>query len=93
MYGVKTLVNAAGITLSAFIDFSPLTLMPSVSDVETALEDCGNTATLIVLLSHIGGIVNPEMDAIASLCRWSGAILIEDCAHSFGAILVARRET
>lgn len=85
MYGVKTLVNAAGMTLSGFIDCSPLTLMPGVRDVEAALEDCSDAATLIVLLSHIGGIINPEMAAIASLCKESGVTLIEDCAHSFGA--------
>ena len=90
MYGVKTLVNASGMTLAGFIDCNPLTLMPGVSDVETALEDCSNTATLIVLLSHIGGTVNPEMDAIASLCKASGVTLIEDCAHSFGATLDGR---
>ena len=87
MYGVKTLVNAAGLTLSGFIDCNPLTLMPSLRDVETALEDRSNTATLIVLLSHIGGIINPEMDAIASLCQERGVTVIEDCAHSFGATL------
>ena len=59
--------------------------MPSLRDVETALEDRSNTATLIVLLSHIGGIINPEMDAIASLCQERGVTVIEDCAHSFGA--------
>ena len=90
MYGVKTLVNAAGMTLSGFIDCSPLTLMPSVSDVATALEQRGDTTTLVVLLSHIGGIVNPEMEAIAGLCKDSGVTLIEDCAHSFGATLGGR---
>lgn len=90
MYGVKTLVNAAGMKLSGFIDCSPLTLMPGVRDVEKAVEDCSDKPTLIVLLSHIGGIINPEMDAIASFCKHSGVTLIEDCAHSFGATLDGR---
>jgi len=87
MYGVKTLVNAAGMNLSGFIDCNPLTLMPGVSDVEKAVGDCSDKSTLIVLLSHIGGGINPEMDAIASFCKQSGVTLIEDCAHSFGATL------
>ena len=87
MYGVKTLVNAAGLTLSGFIDCSPMTLMPTASDVEKAVEDCKDRSKLIVLLSHIGGIINPEMDAIASFCKSNGVTLIEDCAHSFGATL------
>ena len=87
MYGVKTLVNAAGMNLSGFIDCNPLTLMPGLSDVEKAVEDCSDKSTLIVLLSHIGGVINPEMDAIARFCKQSGVTLIEDCAHSFGATL------
>jgi dTDP-4-amino-4,6-dideoxygalactose transaminase len=91
MYGVKTLVSSAGMTLAGFIDCNPLTLMPGFGDVARALDECdSDKATLIILLSHIGGIVNPEMDAIANLCRENGVILIEDCAHSFGATLSGR---
>jgi len=85
MYGVKTLVNSAGLQICGYIDCSLRTLMPALSDVERAVNRVKDKASLIVLLSHIGGIINPEIVEIAEFCNQNNIVLLEDCAHSFGA--------
>ena len=39
------------------------------------------------MITHIGGIVNPDINEIATLCEKAGIALVEDCAHSLGATL------
>ena len=39
------------------------------------------------LITHIGGWINPDIEAISLLCKKKGIILIEDCAHSLGSTL------
>jgi len=85
MYGVKTLVNSAGLEVPGYIDCNPMTLVPDLADVERATKDVADKRSLIILLSHIGGIINPEIEEIAEFCKQNNIILIEDCAHSFGA--------
>jgi len=89
MYGVKTMVYAGGCGLSGFIQCQLKTLMPSLQDVKNALSllDQKEKNKLVILLSHIGGIINPDIKAIADLCKDENIILLEDCAHSFGATL------
>lgn len=87
MYGVKTLVKTAGLSVDASIRCSTKTLMPTVEDVEEAIKQDKNNDSLIILLSHIGGIVNPDIIEIAEICREKNVVLLEDCAHSFGATL------
>ena len=89
MYGVKTMVPSAGCILDGYIDCQLKTLMPGLSDVKKALEkyDKKGKSELVLLLSHIGGIINPDIQEIADLCNEENIILIEDCAHSFGATL------
>jgi len=89
MYGVKTMVPAGGCKLDGFINSRLESLMPGLSDVKNAISKYSDIekAELIILLSHIGGIVNPEIEEIAALCKEENIILIEDCAHSFGATL------
>ena len=89
MYGVSTLVRAGGCTLDGFIDCRLHSLMPSLEDVKNSVNNytTSEKKELIIMLSHIGGIVNPDMESIASLCKEENIILIEDCAHSFGATL------
>ena len=38
------------------------------------------------MLSHMGGIINPDIVKISSYCK-NKITLIEDCAHSFGSTL------
>lgn len=85
MYGVKTLVKSAGLEVCGYIDCNPMTLMPDLSDVDKAVKCLEDKRSLIILLSHIGGIINPEIAEIAEFCKLHNIILLEDCAHSFGA--------
>ncbi len=85
MYGVKTIVNSAGLEVCGYIDCNPMTLMPDLSDVENAIKNFANNRSLIILLSHIGGIINPDIEKIAEICKLNKVVLLEDCAHSFGA--------
>jgi len=89
MYGVKTMVPAGGCMLDGFINCRLESLMPSLEDVKKAIERYSKNEKeeLVVLLSHIGGIINPKIKEIAALCKYENIILIEDCAHSFGATL------
>ena len=85
MYGVKTLVISSGLELHGYIDCNPMTLMPDLSNVERAVKDVSDKQSLVIMLSHIGGIINPEIREIAAFCKQNNIVLLEDCAHSFGA--------
>lgn len=89
MYGVKTMVAAGGCKLIDFIPCRLETLMPSIDDVKITFSkiDKKDKENLIILLSHIGGIINPDIEEIAYFCKNEDIILLEDCAHSFGATL------
>ena len=39
------------------------------------------------MLSDIGGIINPDIEKIASFLKKNNILLLEDAAHSFGAKL------
>jgi len=85
MYGVKTLVKSAGLKVSGYIDCDTNTLMPGLTDVRKAVAEFQDRSSLIILLSHIGGIINPEIADIVDFCHENDIILLEDCAHSYGA--------
>tara|TARA_Y100000590_G_scaffold13234_1_gene16047 strand:- start:338 stop:1423 length:1086 start_codon:yes stop_codon:yes gene_type:complete len=88
MYGVKTITKTAGYNLVDFIECQLETLMPSFEDVKKAINNYkGETKNLIILLSDIGGIINPDIKKIAAICKEKNIILIEDAAHSFGSTL------
>ena len=38
-----------------------------------------------ILLVHIGGIIDPKIDALVSLCAKNNILLIEDAAHAHGS--------
>ena len=89
MYGVKTMVYAAGCNLREYIECQIESLMPSIADVQHSIEGMSpdEKNKVVILLSHIGGIINPDIEEIAKLCKKENIILLEDCAHSFGATL------
>ena len=88
MYGVKTMTKTAGYNLVDIIDCRIETLMPSYNDLKKALANYKEeTSKLLIMLSDIGGIINPDIQKISKLCKEKNIILIEDCAHSFGSIL------
>ena len=69
-----------------FVDVDIDTFALTAGGVETALSP--ETAGVIVV--HVGGIVSPEVEAIAELCRDRGLFLVEDAAHAHGAALHGR---
>jgi perosamine synthetase len=73
--------HAGGIPQLA--DVAADTLALSAATVEAALTD----ATAGVVLVHIGGVITPEVRAIAELCQRRGLFLVEDAAHAHGADL------
>ena len=88
MYGVKTITKTAGYNLVNIIDCQLKTLMPSFGDLKKAVGDYkGETKKLVILLSDIGGIINPDIEKIAKFCKEKNIILLEDAAHSFGSNL------
>ena len=88
MYGVKTITKTAGYNLVDFIDCQLKTLMPSFDDLKKAVDNYkGKVKQLVVLLSDIGGIINPDIEKIAKFCKEKNIILLEDAAHSFGSTL------
>jgi dTDP-4-amino-4,6-dideoxygalactose transaminase len=84
MYGLKTMVGSAGCNLLGYVPCQLATLMPALDQVRAALREFKESKPILIL-SHIGGIVNPDMPEIATLCREEGVVLVEDCAHSYGA--------
>ena len=88
MYGVKTMTRTAGYNLVDIINCQLGTLMPSFDDLKKAVENYnGELKELVILLSDIGGIINPDIEKIAKFCREKNIILLEDAAHSFGSNL------
>ena len=88
MYGVKTITKTAGYNLVDFIDCQIETLMPSFADIKKAIDNFkGEHKKLVILLSDIGGIINPDIEKISKLCKEKNIILLEDSAHSFGSTL------
>ena len=67
--------------------------MPSIESFKMKINKLSKKEkeSLIVLLSHIGGIVNPDIYEISKLCSEENIILIEDCAHSFESTLNGKR--
>ena len=88
MYGVKTMVGTAGLNLVDFINCQIETLMPNYQDVENAVKNYkGDKSKLVIMLSDIGGIINPDIEKIAKFLKQENILLLEDAAHSFGARL------
>ena len=88
MYGVKTITKTAGYNLVDFIDCSLETLMPTFENLKKAVDSYkGKINQLVILLSDIGGIINPDIEKISKFCKEKNIILLEDAAHSFGSTL------
>jgi dTDP-4-amino-4,6-dideoxygalactose transaminase len=70
--------RAGGVPRLADVRADTLALSPDT--VEAAM----TPSTAAVVVVHIGGLVTPDIDAIAALCRQRGAALVEDAAHAHG---------
>jgi dTDP-4-amino-4,6-dideoxygalactose transaminase len=69
-----------------FADIDAATLSVSAETVSAAL----TPRTRAVVVVHIGGLISPEMDAVARLCTDAGLTLVEDAAHAHGSTLDGR---
>jgi perosamine synthetase len=87
MYGVKTIAITSGLTYVGAVTCSISNLMPTLKQVSEFISKLENPSQTVFLMSHIGGIVNPDIEKISLICKQAGIALIEDCAHSFGATL------
>lgn len=87
MYGMKALAKTCGLTYLGEVDCSLSTLMPSKEQVARFFQDIDVPVNSIFLLTHIGGIINPDIAEIADICANHSVLLLEDCAHSLGATL------
>ena len=87
MYGVKTIAETSGLKLVGMVPCSLPSLMPSLLQFKEFVSKLDNPKTSVFLMSHIGGIVNPEILEIVNLCNSHGIALVEDCAHSLGSTL------
>jgi dTDP-4-amino-4,6-dideoxygalactose transaminase len=70
-----------------FLDTDPATLGVTLAEIQAKATP--NTAAVMVV--HIGGIMTPEMPAIAEWCRSRGIHLVEDAAHAHGSEVHGKR--
>jgi len=77
-------VHAGGVP--RFADVAADTFALTAASAEAAIRP--ETAGVIVV--HVGGVVSPEVEAVAELCRDRGLFLVEDAAHAHGAALHGR---
>lgn len=63
------------------VDVDPDTLAPRLTDLIGAARD--DTAAVVAV--HLGGIISPELSAVADWCARSGIALVEDAAHAHGS--------
>ena len=87
MYGVKTIANSSGLNYIGAVSCSLPSLMPSIAQVTDFVVKLKEPEKTVFLLSHIGGINNPDIFKIAKICRQYGVALIEDAAHSLGSTI------
>ena len=87
MYGVKTIAATSGLELFGYVPCSLPALMPTANQVSKFIDNISNPKECVFMITHIGGIVNPEIVEIAEICKTKGIALVEDCAHSLGATL------
>ncbi len=87
MYGVKTIAISSGLDYVGAVSCDLPSLMPSLNQVLEFISTLDDPKRTIFLMSHIGGIVNPDIERIALACKKAGIALVEDCAHSLGATL------
>lgn len=87
MYGVKAIAITSGLSYVGAVPCSIPSLMPTLAQVSHFISKLDDPKRTVFMMSHIGGIVNPDIEGIAAACEQAGVALIEDCAHSLGATL------
>lgn len=70
-----------------FIDVDQKNLQMSIETLEQTLRVCAengiNPSALVI--THLFGLLNPEIAKLAALARSKGIVVIEDCAQAIGA--------
>jgi perosamine synthetase len=82
---VSAVLYEGGIPVLAEIDPATFGM-----DVEDALRRV-TPKTAAVVVTHLAGLVCPEVDALRAACRRRGLFLVEDVSHAHGAAIDARR--
>ena len=82
---VAAIKYAGGIPVLA--DMDPETFCLETADVLSRINE--NTAGVIVV--HIAGLIDPDIDGLREVCRERGLFLIEDPSHAHGASIDDRR--
>ena len=62
-------------------DLDPATFLPSLADIKKVT----TAKTKVIVVVHLYGLLNPEIEAIAAFARDRKIKLVEDCAQAFGA--------
>ena len=70
-----------------FLDADPRTMAVTLEEIKKRR----TPQTVGVIVVHIGGIITPEMPAIAEWCRGNRLWLVEDAAHAHGSELEGQR--
>lgn len=77
--------TAMGVLLAGgrvrFLDTDPKTFSVSLKEIKARR----TSMTVGVIVTHIGGIITPEIEAIRSWCSEEDLWLLEDCAHAHGS--------
>ena len=66
-----------------FVDSNPATMSLDADDVAAQI----GPDTAAVVAVHIGGLISPDVPALAALCRAQGVHFVEDAAHAHGSAL------
>jgi perosamine synthetase len=69
-----------------FVDCDPATMAIDPAVLAAII----TPATAAVVIVHIGGLITPAIDEIATLCATNGVELVEDAAHAHGSALDGR---
>lgn len=89
---VATVANAGGYTSTAILacgatpyytDVDSATQLTTLDDVRGAIA----AGVKAVVVTHLYGLMVPEIESIAAACRGHNVFLIEDCAQAHGANL------
>jgi len=70
-----------------FVDIDLNCFSPGLS----AIKEVISSKTKALILPHLFGAVNPEIEAIVDYCKQQNIVLIEDCAQAHGALYNGKR--
>lgn len=68
-------------------DLNPNTLCLDPADVERRV----TSRTSGIVAVHIAGLISPDIERLADICKNKGLFLIEDAAHAAGAVLNGKK--